>query len=118
MTNAQSTETAFEEWREEIRAFCDEVRDELSAISKRIDAERKHQKVVTFELSQETEPIEETPSNQQPAILSAARQSSLTVDATDEEVLPSAESENKETADRLQHVRRQLQAMLSANGEP
>ena len=103
MTNTHP-DRSFDLWRREITTFCDQIRGELDSIRDDLQTE------VKTETSDETlDILEATDSEQKPKILQTKE---LPKRVNTEEKPADA----NDTDERLQNVRRQLQAMLNTTG--
>ena len=121
MTNAHSDENPFDGWRTEIRAFCDDVRQQLSTIRDEIETNKRESAIVAVQVVQNETPIETsasvpeaTLSNASPEGIITAQDSSPRVTNGTPSDAAEANPSNDTTEDRLQSVRRQLQAMLNS----
>jgi len=132
MTNAHTDENPFNAWRKEIQEFCDDIRRQLASISDRINAVESDPpptvedstvasvvddatvlpvlSVCEVAAANDVDPaIELASENESEA---AETDANHVVSNVDEE--PSCDHDASSTEDRLQTVRRQLQAMLDS----
>ncbi|MCA9215170.1 MAG: hypothetical protein KDB27_19010 [Planctomycetales bacterium] len=123
MTDDSQAANPYDQWRTEIRSFCDDVRRQLTDIrdeiehaviqdSPNVDVAEADEQLVAV-ASEQSEPRGET-EQQKRSQQEALRRGPSKLEEVKPEATPNKTSAGS-TEDRLQNVRRQLETMLSVS---